>query len=105
MSKQKRQKISLQKLPLQLYFQGYTQGLSSLQTAIYRCFCGLPFNRSLGRSEIISFSGIDSLTLRCNWNFLNRMNRFREHSLRLLVALKKPGQFVWAGIIFDMLKK
>jgi hypothetical protein len=26
------------------------------------------------------------------WNFLNRMNHFREHALRLLVALKKTRQ-------------
>ena len=68
---------------------------------ICRCFGLLPVNRLLDRTQIIWLSRINLLTLRYNWNFLNRMNRFREHSLRLQVSLKKkpPEQSLWFWIL------
>ena len=50
------------------------------------------YYRLLDRSQIIWLTGINWLTLNHDWNFLHRMNGFREHSLRLLVSLKKPRQ-------------
>ena len=92
--------LPLQSNPSNYIFEGLLASVF-YKLKIYRCFCLLLVNRSLDRSQIIWLSRINLLTLRYNRNFLNRMNHFREHSLRLLVSLKKPRQReIWDGLNF-----
>ena len=81
-----------------VFFQTNPKGSSN------RHFWWLRVNWSSDRWETTYIVCINSLALGYDWIFLNCMYRFREHSFRLRVALKKSPAYIIHNLIFIILK-